>query len=122
MKTELVEAPKVNAPVTNGELILPAVIADVGEKASKRFIEFFTAAIHHDNTREAYGRAVADILAYCHRHRLTLTGIEPVHVAAYIENLTREKSAPTVKQHLAAIRLCFDWLTSGGCMEFNPAS
>ncbi len=44
------------------------------------------------------------------------------HVAAYIENLTAIKSAPTVKQHLAAIRMCFDWLTSGGVMDFNPAS
>ena len=61
-------------------------------------------------------------MAYCDRHRLTLTGIEPVHVAAYIENLTRAKSAPTVKQHLAAIRMCFDWLTSGGVIDFNPAS
>ena len=53
---------------------------------------------------------------------MTLTGIEPVHVAAYIEALTKARSAPTVKQHLAAIRMCFDWLTSGGVMDFNPAS
>ncbi len=122
MKTELVKAPKVNGLVITGGPILPAIIADAGEKASRRFIEFFTATIRNDNTREAYGRAVADFLAYCHRHRLTLAGIEPVHVAAYIQNLTRKKSAPTVKQHLAAIRMCFDWLTSGGCIDFNPAS
>ncbi len=102
--------------------ILPAVIADAGEKASKRFIEFLTATIRNANTREAYGRAISDFLAWCERHRLTLTGIEPVHVAAYIEQLTKARSAPTVKQHLAAIRMCFDWLTSGGVMDFNPAS
>ena len=45
-----------------------------------------------------------------------------MHVAAYIEALTKARSAPTVKQHLAAIRMCFDWLTSGGVMDFNPAS
>ena len=45
-----------------------------------------------------------------------------MHVAAYIEQLTKARSAPTVKQHLAAIRMCFDWLTSGGVMDFNPAS
>ena len=45
-----------------------------------------------------------------------------MHVAAYIEALTKARSAPTVKQHLAAIRMCFDWLTSGGIMDFNPAS
>jgi integrase/recombinase XerD len=36
--------------------------------------------------------------------------------------VTKARSAPTVKQHLAAIRMCFDWLTSGGILEFNPAS
>jgi site-specific recombinase XerC len=45
-----------------------------------------------------------------------------VHVAAYIEAMTKARSAPSVKQHLAAIRMCFDWLTSGGVMDFNPAS
>ena len=52
----------------------------------------------------------------------TLPGIEPVHVAAYIEQLTRAKAAPTVKQHLAAIGMLFDWLTSGGILPFNPAA
>ena len=52
----------------------------------------------------------------------TLTAIKPKHVAAYIELLTSDKAAPTVKQHLAAIRMYFDWLTSGGNLDFNPAS
>jgi integrase/recombinase XerD len=103
-------------------LLLPTVIADAGEKAGKRFIEFLTATIRNANTREAYGRAIGGFFAWCERHRLTLTGIEPMHVAAYIEQLTQARSAPTVKQHLAAIRMCFDWLTSGGVMDFNPAS
>jgi hypothetical protein len=30
--------------------------------------------------------------------------VKPLHVAAYIEQLSRERSAPTVKQRLAAIR------------------
>jgi integrase len=61
-------------------------------------------------------------LAYCQHSGLTLPGIEPVHVAAYIEQLTRSKAAPTVKQHLAAIGMLFDWLTSGGILPFNPAA
>ena len=122
MKTELVEAPKVNGLVIHGGAIVPAIIADAGEKAGKRFIEFLTATIRNANTRQAYARAIGDFFAWCERHRLTLTGIEPVHVAAYIEALTKKKAAPTVKQHLAAIGMCFDWLTSGGVIDFNPAS
>jgi site-specific recombinase XerC len=43
-------------------------------------------------------------------------------VAAYIEDLGRIRSKPTVKQHLAAIRMCFDWLVTGGILPSNPAS
>ena len=44
------------------------------------------------------------------------------HVSAYIEILTRRYSAPTVKQHLAAIRRLFDWLIVGRVIDQNPAA
>ena len=44
-----------------------------------------------------------------------------MHVAAYIERLQGERSAPTVKQHLACIRMLFDWLVTGQVMPSNPA-
>lgn len=43
-------------------------------------------------------------------------------VAAYTEELTRERSPATVKQHLAALRMLFDWLVVGQVLPFNPAS
>ena len=39
-------------------LPLPRLITDAGEKATWRFINFFTAEIENDNTRMAYLRAV----------------------------------------------------------------
>jgi integrase/recombinase XerD len=36
--------------------------------------------------------------------------------------LTRKRSAPTVKQHLAAIRRLFDWLIVGQVLDQNPAA
>lgn len=39
-------------------LNLPRLITDAGEKATWRFINFFTAEIENDNTRAAYYRAV----------------------------------------------------------------
>jgi hypothetical protein len=36
---------------------LPAIIRARGERASRRFIEFFTANIRNRNTRAAYARA-----------------------------------------------------------------
>jgi hypothetical protein len=56
---------------------LPAIIAQAGDHAAHRFIEFFTATIRNGNTRRAYGRAVADFLAWCEQHHLTLPGSEP---------------------------------------------
>jgi site-specific recombinase XerD len=47
--------------------------------------------------------------------------IEPITVAAYIETLQRHASPPTVKQHMAAIRMLFSWLTEKDVLAMNPA-
>ena len=122
MHSELVKATQGTITGTSSGPILPAIIAAAGEKASRRFIEFFTATIRNGNTRRAYARAVVDFLDCCQQRGLPLPGIEPVHVAAYIEQLTRDKAAPTVKQHLAAISMLMDWMTTGGIIDFNPAA
>ena len=85
---------------------VPAAIAAAGAPARKRFVEFFTANIRNRNTRAAYARAVADFFAWCEQAGLsTLESVQPVHVAAYIEQLSLTRSAPGVKQHLAAVRM-----------------
>ena len=102
--------------------VLPAIVRAHGERASRRFIEFFTASIRNRNTRAAYARAVKQFFDWCNEHRLELHEIEAVTVAAYIEQLGNQASKPTVKQHLAAIRQLFDYLTTGGILEVNPAA
>ena len=99
-----------------------ATFAGGGERAKRRFVEFFTANIRNPNTRAAYGRAVGDFFAWLDERGVTLERIEPVVVAAYVEQLGREKSAPTVKQALAAIRMLFDWMVVGQVLPMNPAS
>jgi site-specific recombinase XerD len=101
---------------------LPAIVVAAGPKARKRFLEFFTAEIRNEKTRRAYGFAVARFTAWCESHGLPLERIEPVLVAAYIEELQKELAAPSVKQHLAAIRRLFDYLVTGGVLPHNPAS
>ena len=100
---------------------LPAIIRGQGERASRRFIEFFTANIRNRNTRMAYARAVKQFFDWCEERQLELQEIEALTVAAYIEQLGAETAKPTVKQHLAAIRQLFDYLTTGGILEVNPA-
>ena len=103
-------------------LTLPTLIAQAGEKASWRFLEFFTVNIRNKNTRAAYGQAAGAFLRLCEGRRITrIEDVQPVHVAAYIEELGKLRSAPTVKQHLACIRMLFDWLVTGQVMASNPA-
>src|SRR5216683_3187149 len=90
------------------EIMLPAVIAAQGERAGRRFIEFFTATIRNRNTRMAYARAVKRFFDWCEDHHLGLDDIEPIAIAAYIEELGSEIAKPSVKQHLAAIRQLLD--------------
>jgi integrase/recombinase XerD len=109
------------ALVRAGILGLPAAIAAQGERAGRRFIEFFTANIRNRNTRMAYARAVKQFFDWCEDRRLGLDDIEPMTVAAYIEQLGPEVSKPTVKQQLAAIRQLLDYLVTGGILPSNPA-
>jgi integrase/recombinase XerD len=111
-----------SALVRKPDVILPALIAGAGREASRRFLEFFTVNIRNRNTRAAYGRAAGDFLRWCEGKGIEALGdIQPVHVAAYIERLQGERSAPTVKQHLAGIRMLFDWLVTGQVVASNPA-
>lgn len=112
--------PATGGHLTTGAMVLPAIITDAGEQASRRFVEFFTANIRNPNTRQAYGQAVGQFLTWCEDRGLSLEMLQPVIIAAYIEQ--HPGSPPTVKQHLAAIRMLFDWLVVGQVIPFNPAA
>ena len=101
-------------------LALPWLIVDAGPVAVARFLEFFAARIANRRTRAAYGRAVGQFLAWCEARGLALAAVSPLHVAAYIR--THPGSAPTVKQHLAAIRMLGDWLVVSQVLPVNPAA
>lgn len=102
--------------------VLPALVGKAGEQASWRFLEFFSVNIRNANTRAAYGHAAGLFLRWCEERGISdLASIKPMHVAGYIEQLQGERSAPTVKQHLACLRMLFDWLVTGQVLPTNPA-
>ncbi len=101
-------------------LPLPALVAREGKHTADRFIEFFTANIRNPNTRLAYSRAIAQFLNWCGERGAGLHDTKPVIVAAYIEQ--HSGAVPTIKQHLAAIRMLFDWLVIGQVLPMNPAA
>ena len=109
-------------------LLLPVAIADLGLEAQEAFIEFFTAQIRNPNTRAAYLRAVLRFSRWLDEHDLALDGLQPAHVAAYIEPMDKPKdqggqglAAATVKQHLAAIRMLCSFLVVRQVLSRNPA-
>src|SRR5208337_1399525 len=100
--------------ITRNETLIPVQVAAAGEEAAIRFIEFFIANIRNPNTRAAYARAVSDFFRWCEERGLNrLNAVRPVHVAGYIEEIGKTRASPSVKQHLAAVRMLYDWLVRG---------
>ena len=94
------------------------------EYAAERFFGFFTANHQNKHTRRAYYKAACRFSDLCARRGLTsLADVKPPHLAAYIEWLGKAEpegqglSKPTVKQHLAALRMLFDWLVIGHVLD-----
>ena len=102
--------------------LLPAPLFAPTPKAAKRTVEFFTAQINNDHTRRSYLNAARRFAAWCKTNGIEeLVDVEPFHVAGFIKELQGTFSPPTLKQHLAALRMLFDWLVTGHIMEMNPA-
>ena len=78
-------------PINSSAAVLPVLVAVAGERASMRFLEFFAANIRNPHTRRAYYRAATEFLAWCGDAGVrSIAGIQPIHVAAWIEAATRE--------------------------------
>jgi hypothetical protein len=64
---------------TDSALVVPAIVADTGDGAAKRFLEYFTVTIRNRNTRLADLHAARQFFAWCERERIQLIDIEPLH-------------------------------------------
>ena len=104
------------AVVSADSFATPTIIARAGPTTRKKVFEFLrsrSATLTHE---QAYYRAIQQFLAWAERAGYQeLEDIEPITVAAYIESFQRQAAPPTVKQHIAAIRMLFSWLTEKGC-------
>ena len=122
MFPDLIPAGSAERPALPSRRTAAPVLFSPTAHAERRFWEFFTAHIRNPNTRLAYLTAARRFAAWCERRGLDLDQVEPMVVAAYVEQLSGSLSAPSVKQHLAALRMLFDWLVVGQVLPFNPAS
>jgi len=108
--------------VVRGSGHFPALFV-ANSKARSRVRDFFTAHIRNPNTRRAYRNAALRFSEWCQAHGIgELAQVETIHVSAYIEEFSQSHSRPTVKQHLAALKMLFDWLVVGQVIPANPAS
>ena len=78
-------------PPPASTLVVPRVIADLGEAATLRFVDFFTANIRNANTRAAYAVAIRGFFTWLEKHGpADLAGIRTHHVSTYIEILAKK--------------------------------
>jgi len=114
MSTEIIIAPSPE--------LQPAALFTPTPKAAQRVLEFFTAQINNDNTRKAYVNATRRFADWCDKRGIgQLADVKPFHVAAFVKELQGELAPPSVKQHLAALRMLLDWLVTAHIIEVNPA-
>jgi integrase/recombinase XerD len=112
--------------------VLPRLFVEAGERASYRLIDFLCATIRNRNTREAYARAITRFCRFCESKHFLLQRVNSLLIASYIEQCCPDVdidaasrtplSAPSVKQHLAAIKMLFDHLVTGHIVPVNPAA
>ena len=70
---------------------VPRLIAELGEQACWRYVEFFTANIENSHTRRAYARACVRFFAWCDGQGLSLETIRPFDVSEYIMTLRKNQ-------------------------------
>jgi integrase/recombinase XerD len=104
---------------------LPALVANAGGAAAFVWEEFFSGEIRNAHTRRAYVHAVRQFLAWAEGQGVDtpveLHRITPGMVGQYLDQLA-DASAPTKKQHLAALRGFFDKMVLRHVVILNPAA
>jgi len=101
---------------------LPSVLQFAGQDVMRAFVTFFTDNIRNKNTRDAYFRNATGFFEWCERKGLAFADIESFHISAYVEQMLESKSDSTVKQHLASIKMLFDWMVIKQIVPRNPAA
>ena len=84
--------------------VVPALIADLGDEAGWRHVEFVMANVRNPHTRGAHLRACNGSLDWCEDRSQTLAEIRLHNVTTYVEDLQVAVQTPSVKQRLADYR------------------
>ena len=102
--------------------LIPAPLFAPTPKTERRVAEFFTGQVKNEPHPPGLSECNAPVLALVRepRHHQACRGAVGA-VAAFVKKLRGEFAATTVKQHLAALRMLFDWLVTGNGTDTNSA-
>ena len=101
---------------------LPAIIGG-NARAVAALEDWYFGEVANDNTRAAYRRAIVRFNAWAGAEGYSLPQLRAPQMRDYLKEMERSGlSAPTIKQHLAAIRAVFNALMRAGEIEANPAA
>ena len=105
----------------------PEIIKAAGPNAEYAYADFFKAKIANVNTRKAYKRAVDRFLGFCQQRGIELRQVTSFLIGDYLEHHLIDPnghplSAPSKKQHLAALRHFFDNQQMYHGVVLNPAA
>jgi integrase/recombinase XerD len=115
-------------PALRPGFVVPALFGNAGPRAVEMVAEWLKATVRNPNTRASYVRAAQRFSDWCVKEGLRLGNLRPVHAGQYIDYLcetvderTKKKlAAPTVKQHLAGLRMLGNYLVTKQVIEANP--
>jgi len=107
--------------VKNQSVVIPAFIANEGENAMLKFVDFFIAKIRNENTRKSYYRANELFLNWCSEKGINdIHAIKPFMAGVYMEELAEKHKPATAKLYLSGMRGLFDYLVIKQIIESNP--
>lgn len=118
---QVIVAPN-SKPILGFASAVPTILQFAGQDTLNAFGTFFTDQIRNKNTRAAYFRNAISFFDWCGLQGLAFAEIESFHISAYVEQLMETKSSATVKQHLATIKMLFDWMVVRQIVPRNPAA
>jgi hypothetical protein len=64
-ETTALVVPENGSLTVGADHVVPAIVAATGDKAARRYLEFFAVTIENPNTREAYFRACGRFFTWC---------------------------------------------------------
>lgn len=67
------------------DIVVPALIVDLGDPTAWRYVECFTANIRNSHARRAYAQACSRFFAWCEERGLVPAAILPHDVATCIK-------------------------------------